>query len=376
MKLNRFCLLGGCILPLTALHFDDSFSFLKSYLDCWDLSEKNDVRVFHLHIPKVAGCSVVKDLSDMVGREQVFSDEVCFSYSLANGASYENTVVMVREPRDHVYSMYQFCNLAVDPGYRFMVGKRHGLKGQAKYSLAESFSAWINEWHENPRWGNYDIYEDQEFCYCPYNMQSSRLACNSDKTAKYCHESANIEIAKQNLQKATVVGILEAYHESVCLFSARLLGSLPEHCDCESTSWNAYSETNISHHDQIDEPYGGINDMPQDTIQKVDDMTKEDRLLYQAAVQRFIKDIKEVELHFGKRILYFATLNCNNCRTHDKKTGFEDFRREEKHAGHQLKFSWLKSSAAGFKLWESPCLKVESLMRTPRMQMNWNVIQL
>eukprot|EP00435_Cladocopium_sp_Y103_P042597 s1421_g11.t2 len=250
----------------------------------------------------VAGCSVVKDLSDMVGREQVFTDEVCFSYSLKG--NYENTVVMVREPRDHVYSMYQFCHLASDPGYRLLVGERQGLKGQEKYNLAESFDAWINEWHENPRWGDYDIYDDDEFCYCPYNMQSSRLACNSKTTAKYCHKNADFAIAMKNLESASIIGVVEAYHESVCLFSARLTGSLPEHCDCESASWNAYLETHVSHReDAADEAYGSIKDVPKDVIHKVDDMTKEDRILYQAAVRRFTTDIKEVELRFGKRIL-------------------------------------------------------------------------
>eukprot|EP00435_Cladocopium_sp_Y103_P041046 s1421_g11.t1 len=315
---NRFGLLRllGCTLVCTlqdslqvaGLHFDDRVpsrsnrSSIKSYLDCWDLSRKNDAKVFHLHTPKVAGCSVVKDLSDMVGREQVFTDEVCFSYSLKG--NYENTVVMVREPRDHVYSMYQFCHLASDPGYRLLVGERQGLKGQEKYNLAESFDAWINEWHENPRWGDYDIYDDDEFCYCPYNMQSSRLACNSKTTAKYCHKNADFAIAMKNLESASIIGVVEAYHESVCLFSARLTGSLPEHCDCESASWNAYLETHVSHReDAADEAYGSIKDVPKDVIHKVDDMTKEDRILYQAAVRRFTTDIKEVELRFGKRIL-------------------------------------------------------------------------
>ena len=271
------------------------------YWDCWDQKVKDEAKVFHLHTPKVAGCSVVEDLSGMVGRDEVFSDEVCFSYS--SKGSYENTVVMVREPRAHVYSMYQFCHLALDPGYRFMVGKRQGLKGQANYHLASSFSEWINEWYESPRWGNYDIYEDYEFCYCPYNLQSSRLACNSEKDAKYCYATSDFEKVMKNIHSATILGVVEAYHESFCLFSAQLLDSLPEHCDCESPAWSSYVKTNVSHHDHFNGTFGSIYDMPKDIIQKVDSMTQEDRALYKAGVERFIVDINKVEVRFGKKIL-------------------------------------------------------------------------
>ena len=289
-------------ISMIGCHHESNRSSIKSYLDCWDLSRKNEAKVFHLHTPKVAGCSVVKDLSDMVGREQVFTDEVCFSYS--SQGNYESSVVMVREPRDHVYSMYQFCHLASDPGYRLLVGKKQGLKGQEKYNLAESFDAWINEWHENPRWGDYDIYDDDEFCYCPYNMQSSRLACNSKKTAKYCHKNADFAIAMQNLKSATIIGVVEAYHESVCLFSARLTGSLPEHCDCESAAWNAYLETHVSHReDAAAEAYGSIKDVPTDVIHKLTTWRKRIGSCTRQPCAGFTEDIKEVELRFGKRIL-------------------------------------------------------------------------
>ena len=67
---------------------------------------------------------------------------------------------------------------------------------------------------------------------------------------------------------------------------------------------NAYLETHVSHReDAAAEAYGSIKDVPTDVIHKVDDMTKKDRILYQAAVRRFTEDIKEVELRFGKKIL-------------------------------------------------------------------------
>ena len=300
--------LAGAILASPALAgYVDLYQPIDfSYLECWELSVKKEAKVFHLHIPKVAGCSLVQDLSKMVGREEVFSEEVCFSF--ASTGHYENTVVMLRFPRDHVYSMYEFCHMAVDPGYVMMVGMRQGLKGQENYRLASSFSEWINEWYSAPRWGDYDIYEDEEFCYCPYNMQSSRLACYNEYDAKYCYPSADMQLAMTNLQKATMLGVVEAYHESICLFSVRILGSLPEHCDCEGPLWDSYVETDITHRDNRSEPIGSINDMPTETIEKVDEMTRDDLSLYKAGMERFIHDIREVEERFGKNILCDAQL--------------------------------------------------------------------
>lgn len=78
----------------------------------------------------------------------------------------------------------------------------------------------------------------------------------------------------------------------------------------------------VSHReDAADEAYGSIEDVPQDVIHKVDDMTKEDRILYQAAVRRFAADIKEVELRFGKRILCDSDLQRLQNKTTYKTTG-------------------------------------------------------
>ena len=272
----------------------------RNYLECWNLHEKKEAEVFHLHTPKVAGCSVVHDLSEMVGRENIFSDEVCFSYSFQG--TYNNTVAMVRDPRDHVYSMYQFCHMAVDPGYRLMTGRRQGLEGQENYKLPGSFEEWIEEWYMRPRFGNYDIYEDEEFCYCPYNMQSSRFACKSETTAKYCHASADVHQAVANLQSASMVGVEEAYHESICLFHARLLGSLPAHCDCEAAAWQQYVETSISHR-AGDEAYGTVRGASAEALRRVDEMTRDDRELYAAAVRRFVRDLEGLEQRHGRRVL-------------------------------------------------------------------------
>ena len=177
---------------------------LQDSVGCWDKSVKPNARVFHLHTPKVAGCSVVEDLSRMIGRDEVFSHEMCFSNSAIG--FYKETVVMVRKPRDHVLSQYEFCKAATDPGYRDKVGENQGLPGQKKHYLASSFGKWIDEWRNTPRFGNYNIYHDYEQCYCPWNLQTSRLQCSVESWAFYCHPEPDLEEALKSLNATTMLG--------------------------------------------------------------------------------------------------------------------------------------------------------------------------
>lgn len=103
-------------------------------LTCWDHAYNYDAKIFHLHTPKAAGCSVVSDLSSLVGRKNIYSDERCFRLSdSANFTALQDRVVMIRQPREHVFSQYQFCKLASDPGYRSTLRYLRGLPGQTNF---------------------------------------------------------------------------------------------------------------------------------------------------------------------------------------------------------------------------------------------------
>ena len=82
----------------------------RGALTCHDVDlppESRNREVFFLHISKAAGCSAMADLSRMVGRENVFSNEVCYSYMTQ--ANYSKSFTILRRPRDHVLSMYEYC---------------------------------------------------------------------------------------------------------------------------------------------------------------------------------------------------------------------------------------------------------------------------
>lgn len=56
--------------------------------------------------------------------------------------------------------------------------------------------------------------------------------------------------------------VTEAYHESFCLFHAHLMGSLPDHCNCEHPAWASYKETDDTHGEIYNET---IADMGKDS---------------------------------------------------------------------------------------------------------------
>lgn len=272
---------------------------------CWDDVFKPNAKVFHLHTPKVAGCSVVEDLSHFIGRKQIYSKETCFSQSLEG--SFQDTVVMVRRPRDHVFAMYQHCHNFISGSFRWEMHIVRQFPGMEDHHVPRSFNKWVAEWQRSPRFGDHHMLLDKDFCYCPYNMQTSRLVCKEShpRAHSYCYEKPDLDEAMKNLKAATLLGVVEAYHESFCLFHAHFLRSLPDSCKCESPTWSSFSPSDHHHGYSYNQT---IEDMPQETIEKVDEMTTEDMKLYKAAVKRFIDEIEKVEQHFGSRVL------CNNQR--------------------------------------------------------------
>jgi len=288
----KLVLVGRNLWPCSALHTRNPEP------RCWDDVYNFDAKIFHLHIPKAAGRSVVSDLSSMVGRRNIYSYETCFHFSdSANFTALQDTVVMLRQPREHVFSQYQFCKLATDPGYRSIVRYLEAFPGEKNFHMTISFQNWIEEWTRSPRYGSYSILEDREFCWCPHNLQASRLACKDDRR---CSATVDLDAAKRSLDAVTMLGVTEAYHESLCLFHAHLMGELPDHCNCESPDFSSYKETKETHGEHYQE---SIEDMPPETIAQVDAMTQQDKAIYQRGVKRFVADVQKMEKRFGTKIL-------------------------------------------------------------------------
>eukprot|EP00438_Fugacium_kawagutii_P017829 Skav201718 [mRNA] locus=scaffold311:368485:373612:- [translate_table: standard] len=132
----NIALLSQLTAGVLALHHRLDQNLDRDIMDCWDRggvsSTANAMAFCGESSPgfTAAGCSVVKDLSAIVGRDNVWSFETCFEMS--NNPDFkalQDTVVMVGQPREHVYSQYQFCKAATDPGYHAIVSSHGGLPG-------------------------------------------------------------------------------------------------------------------------------------------------------------------------------------------------------------------------------------------------------
>jgi len=97
------------------------------------------------------------------------------------------------------------------------------------------------------------------------------------------------------------VGLLDAYDESICLLQARVRGELPRYCNCEVNAlWSRRPQLHIdSHGVQHTSP----REFNEDSLQLVDSITAGDIRLYNAAVKRFLTEVRLVEAHYGRKFL-------------------------------------------------------------------------
>ncbi|CAJ1455893.1 unnamed protein product [Effrenium voratum] len=260
---------------------------------CWNISADLYSPAKDLH-----HCEAPQSVSSALNRqniENLYSEETCLS-DFSKG-HFEESAVMVRRPRDHVLSQYKHCANGGGPRYHAIVHAMHALPGEPNCKLPDTFQAWVAYWHSHFRdSGPSSAYRHPFKCYIPWNRQSWQLTCSDRFLMNPVDEDSSIKA----MQSATLLGVVEAMHESVCLFSARLKGSLPAHCSCESSDWSSFVEYHEDHGSQYE---AAIEDFDETVLQQVDDLTKVDRPMYQAAVKRFIGDLGQVERKFGTKIL-------------------------------------------------------------------------
>lgn len=75
---------------------------------------------------------------------------------------------------------------------------------------------------------------------------------------------------------------------------------LPHFCNCEDAAWNAFQATEEDHgHSHFET----IEDQSEEVRREVELFTSVDKLLYRAAVKRFIASMDQLEASFGVRVL-------------------------------------------------------------------------
>jgi len=256
----------------------------------------DEAMLYHLHIPKVAGVSFAEDAKQAANTTSV----ECCADDFPDGA---RRIVLLKEPRSHVVSQFYFCSESVDAGPSMM----HQL-------MPPSFEKWLDFWTTFKESGdakaNFQRGRPTTFnqpwctstlpfgCYNPISLQSHRLTCHFDTYD--LSEDVPVEGALQKLHDIFFVGLAEAYQESLCVLHGLVRNELPEWCDVEDPGkWQHAEITHESHGTSHPE----ASDFPPDVIAKIDGLVTKDRILYQAGIDRFIRDVREVELRFQTRIL-------------------------------------------------------------------------
>ena len=221
--------------------------------------------------------------------------QVCLQDPRLSSVNFNVTLTMVRRPLDHVLSMYHQCTQTPNP----ILMKRGVGVGEPGYDMPDTFGEWVHAWVEKPR-EDYEaaLWENMFHCKNPINMISHQLLCTS---MNQHFATINSTAAISALESISFVGILEAYHESFCLFVAGSRHFLPSHCNCEDEAeWNSFNQTKEEHgHEYTDR----IDDYPEEVLQDVEELSKVDKIIYQKGMERFLKDMDQLEKTFGVKVL-------------------------------------------------------------------------
>lgn len=265
---------------------------------CWDRSypSPSGHALYFLHISKVAGCSWAKDIAELIGREKLYTNESCYSDRSLPGI--EDVFVSFREPRHHVIAMYNHC---MDHGVDWSTAPFPG--PVMNLTLDSWVSYWVNKVENGSAAANQQSGAPANCAEVPVNMQSQRMTCEGP----FLEETSNlndidVQLAIDNMLEAEFVGILEAYQESICTFYARKFDTILEFCNCEDAAqWSQFNASHFGHNLHGDTI--SYDDVPQHILKKIDKLTTKDRLLYNAALKRFLNDTHHVQQQFGTRIV-------------------------------------------------------------------------
>jgi len=268
--------------------------------------------IYFLHIPRTAGTSFIADakasLKTKRSRVKFQHMEGCFDWR-EEFEREPQMAVMIRSPRHLVYSEYLLC--AEGP---------ISIMTQAPPPEKNGFKTWIYKWNEILRSGGGTgdfsqgvglkpqlmvkmpvTYTNLTFkCYNPANLMSQRLSCKLP--FKY-PEKIDVDHAVRNMHKAWFVGITEAYQESLCLFNFKVYGTLPKYCNClDQAAWDDFPHATTSYHD-VRLKSAPLSEQEEEVVEMIDNMTVLDLKLYDAAVERFKREVHEVEAKLGVKLL-------------------------------------------------------------------------
>lgn len=253
--------------------------------------------LFHMHIPKAAGISFIRDaLAFIPNGTGFYSAEACYNkYATRKafgfkreGLHTDGIVTMLRDPREHVFSQYVEC--ADDTWGRKAVRE----EGRP---LLKEFRSWLRHFA-------YNFTTDDLGCYHPFNMQTRAFLCQGHlhhlNSIEELKQTTDLNLAIRRLKATFFVGLTEHYQESMCLLYEKVTNQLPEWCNCEERElWGKYVPQHESHKTRSH----SLAELSSMELNMVDNLTELDRKLYKEAQRRFLLDVQGVEERHHTRVL-------------------------------------------------------------------------
>eukprot|EP00928_Gymnodinium_smaydae_P034407 TRINITY_DN2438_c0_g1_i2.p1 TRINITY_DN2438_c0_g1~~TRINITY_DN2438_c0_g1_i2.p1 ORF type:complete len:324 (+),score=73.87 TRINITY_DN2438_c0_g1_i2:52-972(+) len=269
------------------------------------MQQPSDRGMFIFHIAKTGGTSANGDIRRHVNAGNFSGSECCYPSreKLAN----TDVVTFLREPVSHVFTQWMHCKQNKDAWFN-------------PQGLPQTLTAWLEHWTKVGdvplSGGNDSLSEGNAFrCYMPINLQARAMSC----TREHCRYTTagldssilddsdgsymiNEALARQRVaHDSFAVGLLEFYQESLCLMQAKRNHDLPEQCNCDNaTAWNEFAMRNFTHNSTN---HASEDKMTAADVKMIRELTSIDERLYEVAFERFKREIHEVEMQYGKRIL-------------------------------------------------------------------------
>ena len=255
----------------------------------------NRVRLSFIHIPKTAGTSFYNSFKRKFKFKESSPgfDELSLPYYETQNAT--NLFTFFRDPSRHVYSQYLECKwdhwgLRVTNNTKFP--RRHAENEKTGYM--PDFFDWLRHFNRT------SITKSHFHCYHPLNMQvrylqsHKKIPHNVDVDALYFTNQT-----KEQIKKLKFFGLTEAYTLTTCILEYMLLNNtVPKHCDCTfgNPTQPKFLEQKKITHGVPPHPFEVLNNVTKHLIQ---DLTKQDALLYDYAKILFWKRVKTIENKSG-----------------------------------------------------------------------------
>ena len=249
------------------------------------MSFYDDRPISFTHIPKCSGTSFESEIKPLYGNQECYT-----------AMRKDNTlnVVFLRSPRPHVRSQHGEC-------YYDNWGKRvtKGTNFQRTNDSIADYESWLEHFSKLRA---SDIGQTKDFnCEDPRNTQTRHMSCSKAPNPQANHALPAppcISLAITNLHDAGFIGITNFYHESICMLRLRQTRRLPEGCGCGESK-------NITTHQQVTHgvPKHSEYNLSPHVLEMVDNFTRLDKVLFVAALERFLDDIAVAEMAANRTIL-------------------------------------------------------------------------